>query len=57
MGDIQTIYLYCMAFSVGIASAFCSLAESSIVALSDYNVKNISKDNKKLEKNLTKING
>lgn len=55
MGDIQTIYLYCMAFSVGIASAFCSLAESSIVALSDYNVKNISKDNKKLEKNLTKI--
>lgn len=53
--SIEVIYLLTVAFSVGFASSFCSLAEASIVALTDFHVKRIEEKNKKLAKKLKKI--
>jgi len=49
------IDLFIVAFLVGFASSFCSLAEASIVALTDFHVKTIGEKNPKLAKKLKKI--
>ena len=51
----DVIYLFVVAILVGFASSFCSLAEASIVALTEFQVKTIEKKSPTLAKKLKKI--